>query len=108
MAEHTNLDRNEYIMHVVSSLATNIRDLRIKRGLSQVELASMAGIHPSTVSNAESGGHTNMPFHIVIALCWALEVQPIELLGYVNRRPQISPTEFEVIQSLRRILGPMG
>ena len=55
-----------------------VRDLRIARGLTQVQLAELAGVNQATVSKVERG-ETNITIDKIEALAVALRVEPVEL-----------------------------
>lgn len=56
----------------------NLREIRQRRGLTQVQLAEKAGIDQSTISKAEQG-QTNITLDKIMVIAGALEVQPAEL-----------------------------
>ena len=60
---------------------SRIRELRMRRGLLQRELAEMAGVTESAVRNYELGLRTPRPQHLE-ALAKALEVDPAALADY--------------------------
>lgn len=37
------------------SIQTNLKELRLKRGLTKKQLAELIGVHPKTYSNYEAG-----------------------------------------------------
>ena len=52
---------------IYSDVCKHIRELRIKRGLTQVELASILGVSKSVISSYENGVHLP-PYDILIRL----------------------------------------
>lgn len=56
----------------------NIRNIRKARGLSQVQLAEMAGLNQATVSKVERG-EMNVTLEVIDAIATALNVQPVQL-----------------------------
>lgn len=56
----------------------NLARIRRDRGLSQQQLADMAGVHQATISKLESG-NLNPTLESIIAVAKALSVEPQEL-----------------------------
>jgi transcriptional regulator with XRE-family HTH domain len=56
----------------------HLRQWRLRAGLSQEDLAELAGISRSTVHNAEQGGKDVLPSTFQ-ALCRALKLKPNQL-----------------------------
>jgi transcriptional regulator with XRE-family HTH domain len=61
-------------------LATNIKALRLGRGLSQEALAELAGIHRTYLGSVERA-ERNIAIDNVCRIAWALGVDPARLLG---------------------------
>lgn len=55
-----------------------VREIRKARGLSQVELAEMAGCNQATISKLERG-EMNVTLEVIDAIATALKVEPVEL-----------------------------
>jgi transcriptional regulator with XRE-family HTH domain len=60
------------------SFGHRVRDLRQARGLSQENLAELAGLHRTYVSSLERG-QRNVGLDNILALAVALDVPPAEL-----------------------------
>ena len=60
-------------------LGRNVHDARIRRGLTQVELAELAGINQNYVSAVELG-KASVSFAVVIRIAHSLRVSPVSLL----------------------------
>jgi len=61
-------------------IGKRLRDMRIERGPSQMELAEFVDVHPVTIRNYERsrhGAHADM----IIRLCVVLDVSADVLLG---------------------------
>lgn len=58
-----------------------LRDVRLKRGLNQTELAQISGVEQGTISIIESSADPNPRWHTVRRLCRALRVKPHELFS---------------------------
>ena len=54
--------------------------LRARRGLSQRQLAALAGLRPDTISALERGESTGIRFDTLARLCETLDCAPGELL----------------------------
>jgi len=59
--------------------ARNVRHFRTKRGMTQLELASAAGVGRSFISQVERG-HFSVTLETVGALAGALRISPTELI----------------------------
>ena len=78
--------KHEYSCGVVEASARGahnermkkVRDLRMARGLTQTQLAELAGVNQATVSKVERG-ETNITMDKIVALAAALKVEPVEL-----------------------------
>lgn len=84
-------DRNMHVKHeysqgAVEALAAQahnarmkkLRDFRRARGLTQVQLAELAGVNQATVSKVERG-EMNVTVDTIMLLAAALDVQPVQL-----------------------------
>lgn len=71
-------------VRALSRLADGIRRIRNERGLTQTELARMAGVSPSAMSQAEAG-HRGLALETLLTLSDAIGVSLDDLLG---RRPE--------------------
>jgi transcriptional regulator with XRE-family HTH domain len=64
---------------VAAAFGERVRRARVARGLSQEELADVAGLHRTYVGSAERGLR-NVSLHNILRLAKALQVRPGELL----------------------------
>ena len=84
-------DRNMHVKHEYSQSAVewltrrdhnggmkNVRTLRLARGLTQAQLAELAGVNQATISKAERG-EMNTTMETIVAIANALRVEPVEL-----------------------------
>lgn len=58
----------------------NIRDLRLKRDLTQAQLATMADLPTQSITEIENGAR-RVNVDDLVAICKALKVRPARLLG---------------------------
>lgn len=89
---------------IYSDVCKHIRELRIKRGLTQVELASILGVSKSVISSYENGVHLP-PYDILIRLSKLFGVSCDYLIG-VSESDYISTdglTETQ-IQAIKNIV----
>jgi transcriptional regulator with XRE-family HTH domain len=72
-------DRDDNELHIQHlSFGYRVRDLRRARGLSQEQLAEIAGLHRTYVSSLERG-QRNVGLDNILALAAALGVPPADL-----------------------------
>lgn len=67
------------------SFALNLRQLRMQQGLTQVELASAAGVGRTFISQLERG-HFSVTLETIGALATALNVCPTKLIQAADQR----------------------
>jgi transcriptional regulator with XRE-family HTH domain len=68
-----------HLMGIRETFASNLREIRLKRGLSQEELAHRADIHRTYVSSLERCQYS-ATIDMVETLARILEVEPADLL----------------------------
>jgi transcriptional regulator with XRE-family HTH domain len=80
-----------------------LRELRLRRGWSQEDLARKAGLTQDTISNVESGKHRPFP-STLRKIAGALEVEVGELFGDEPRPKEEAPKKSprEELEDLRR------
>lgn len=74
------------------NLATNIRTLRESRGLSQTQMAKLAGVPRPTWTNLESGA-ANPTLTVLVKVANALQIRLEELLGPPRAVARLYPVE---------------
>jgi ribosomal protein S1/DNA-binding XRE family transcriptional regulator len=68
-----------------------LRALRTQAGMTQVQLATRAAVHPTQVAHVE-GGRTNPSLWTIVRLARALDLDPSELIGgLVPADDEVSP-----------------
>ena len=86
-----------------SEVCKHIKELRMKRGLTQVELAGMLGVSKSVISSYENGVHLP-PYDILIKLSNLFGVSCDYLIGasesnYISI-DGLTETQIQAIQSI--------
>src|SRR5689334_16247358 len=77
---------------VASNLGRNIQELREARGLSQQQIAALAGIPRATWANLESGG-ANPTLAVLVRVAHALHVRVEELIEPPRRAGRLYPAD---------------
>ncbi len=89
-----------------SKLGANLRARRQEIGLSQADLATLAGVHASTVGYIERGrGNPNLS--VLLQLCVTLECTPAELLEGVEAG-EVPPRAFSASSFVAARAAAMG
>ncbi len=60
-------------------VAAVIRELRIKKGMSQQELGEAVGYKGASTLASFENGRMRIPMHIFLALCRALDADPVQM-----------------------------
>jgi transcriptional regulator with XRE-family HTH domain len=66
----------------MSPIQLRVRELRLARDLTQVQLAAMCGMPQSTISRIESGTTSGVDFDTLDKIAGALDVHPSELVAF--------------------------
>ena len=66
------------------AVGNKLLEIRKKRGLTQVELAEMAGLADRTYADIERG-NANMRVETALRICEALQITPNEIMTAENR-----------------------
>lgn len=94
----------------MSAVRVALPSLRARKGLSQRQLAALAGLRPDTVSALERGASTGIRFDTLARLCEVLNCEPGELLEVDfddHRVPTLGgPEEDDLIRSRLGEPGP--
>jgi transcriptional regulator with XRE-family HTH domain len=72
---------------IIDVLCKSIKQMRLNKNISQEELSLKSGVNRVTISRMETGKAINLL--TLIQLLRALE--QLDLLGYLNVEPEISP-----------------
>jgi transcriptional regulator with XRE-family HTH domain len=90
------------------ALGERIRQLRLKRGWRQIDLAEHAGMHENYVSDLELG-HKEICLRMLGMVARALDTTPSELLKGIERsqEPRADPRTLQVVTTLRANARPM-
>lgn len=84
------------------TLGEKIRAARMNLGLTQKELADKVGVKYQAIQKYESGLVDNLPLYRVQQLADALEVTPSYLLGWGEKKKQL--TEPDELSSVKQEL----
>lgn len=68
-----------------------IRQVRIKNGMGQAELARKAGISPQTLFKYEKNIITNIPLNSILSIAKALETDASDLVNWYDNSPTETP-----------------
>jgi transcriptional regulator with XRE-family HTH domain len=85
------------------TLAAKIKALRMERGLSQKELASLIGVTSAAVSNWEAGTRENIRGEALFALASALGVGPEDLLARPQGAESPPVDELQLLATYRQL-----
>lgn len=76
-------------------VAANLKEARLRKGLTQEEAAKKVGISASQLSRYE-GHETEPTFTSIVRLCNLYEVPPAHVMGFVGEAEQfLEPSEYE-------------
>ena len=71
----------------IRDFGKRVRELRLERGLTQEQLADLAGMHFTAIGHIERASRSST-LETVLKLARALEVQPSELIPAINLKPK--------------------
>ena len=63
-------------------MSKRIKELRIKKGMTLLQLAEKIGVSEGTVQRYESGNIPNIKYDTIVALSVALDTTPTYLMGW--------------------------
>lgn len=86
-----------------NSMARKIKELRLARGLTLEQVATIVGVGKSTVRKWETGMIANMRRDKIAALAKALGVTPEYLMGWEEQK-EISPAKPELSEGEKMML----
>lgn len=96
---------------IYSEICKHIRELRIHRGLTQVELASLLGVSKSVISSYENGVHLP-PYDILVRLSSLFGVSCDYLIGATKSQyistDGLTETQINALQSIADELRRMN
>lgn len=95
--------RPEGVTLALSSIAANVRRLRLRRGLTQEQLAELASLETRTVQHLETG-NANPTAAVLVAIADALGVAPGVLFrrSVLEKRPVGRPRTSRLAARTRR------
>lgn len=82
-----------------------IRELRLKRGLSQTVLGERVGLTQGQVGHLENGAR-NLTLEWMKRIARAMDVSVAELLIDEDNPDRLDPEERQLVEAMRRVAGP--
>ena len=70
----------------MSPISVRLREMRVARDLTQVELARRTGLDQAVISRIENQVTGGMDYRVLEALCRALDCEPGDLLKRESKR----------------------
>lgn len=96
--------------HMIKTLPSRLKELRISHGYSQKEVAQKLGISPSIISGYETGERTPSTENL-LTLSYLYKCSTDFLLGKTNDSPallldvkDLTPAQIQVLQSLIHVM----
>lgn len=80
-------------MAVSSNLSVNLKVERVKKGLTQQEVADYLGVKQQTYSKYEKGSPVDND--IIVKLCKLYEISADELLG-IQKKPKVTNQSYQL------------
>ena len=65
-------------------LNENIKQQRIKQGMTLKDVSTRLGVSEATVQRYESGAISNIPYDTIVNLAKILDCSPMQLMGWDN------------------------
>lgn len=87
-----------------NSMAKKIKELRLARGLTLEQVATIVGVGKSTVRKWETGMIANMRRDKIADLAKALGVTPEYLMGWETNEKEISPGKVDLTEGEKIVL----
>lgn len=75
--------RNYDVYSVKDMIADRIKQVRIRKNVSQPELAKLTGMSRTNIANLETGNH-NLSIKNLYKICVALDVEVIDILPSIS------------------------
>ena len=82
----------------------NIRSLRVEKGMTLQELASLVGTSKQTIQRYETGEISNIPYDKILKIAEVLHTTPQSLMGWDS--PPGKLTEKNLIDAIYESLPP--
>jgi transcriptional regulator with XRE-family HTH domain len=84
------------------AFGNRLKEIRKRRGLSQVELAARLGLHQSLISQYERG-YLRLHGALLVRLAQALDTTPDEILGGAATTTKETPLDRRFLRRLKRV-----
>ncbi len=75
------ISRFPYITSMMTPIGLRIQDYRLRRGLTQQELADLASTRQATISDLETGQTQRVDLDLLDRIARALRCKPKDLIG---------------------------
>lgn len=85
------------VLMITKELGERLKQTRLNKNLTQLEVATLAGVARKTVINAEKG---KAQLEVFVAIMLALDV--VEQLDVFLPKPEISPLQLAKLQGKKR------
>ena len=88
------------------SMAENIRNLRLKKGMTQEELGKFLGVQKSAIRKYESGLVENIPRTSIKKMAELFDVSPSYIMGFEEKPTlagELSEAEQAILELFRKI-----
>ncbi|GEM_PF-1027145 len=87
----------------VVNFGGKLRELRLKRKLSQEKLAVKANLTPAIIQSLERGRRTRPRLDTILALAGALEIPPGELIGETPEPHQFTMEDMNLVKTFEEL-----
>lgn len=88
-------------------MSKRIKELRMAKGMTLLQLANKIGVSEGTVQRYESGNIPNLKYDMIVALSEALDTTPVHLMGwddkYGSDPDEITGEERKLIEDYRKL-----
>lgn len=88
------MEINETLLY--RRIGNNVRQRRIKSGVTQGQLAKEVGVLRTSITNIEAG-RQKVPLHLLYKICAALEIEAVDILPFTAEitHPSTVPVELD-------------
>ena len=89
----------------MATINERIRELRLRRGLTLVEVADVVGVREATIQRYESGSIKNISHEAICKMAILFRCSPSYLMGWDDTPPELelSPLEEKLVRKFRTL-----